>query len=58
LAPLMARTAAAADCERLLREEIDHQLEELARDPLAVLGPIAPPPTPESGVQTSAQGAA
>jgi hypothetical protein len=44
LAPLMARTASAADCERLLLEEIDHQLEELARDPLASVGPAGPAP--------------
>jgi len=58
LAPLMARTAVPADCQRLMLEEIDHQLEELARDPLAVVGPIVPPPAPAPGVQTSAQGVA
>ncbi len=52
LAPVMARTTSAADCERLLREEIDHQLEELARDPLALVGPVQSPESPP------AQGAA
>lgn len=55
LAPVMARTAAAADCERLLLEEIDHQLEDLARDPLVLVGPVAPPAPPPAVVQTSAE---
>jgi hypothetical protein len=61
LAPLMARTGSAAECERLLLEEIDHHLEELARDPLASGIQAASPATPapaEAAVQTAAGGAA
>jgi hypothetical protein len=52
LAPVMARTMTPAECEHLLLEEIDHQLEELSQDPLASLGLVAAPQPP--AVQTPA----
>jgi hypothetical protein len=50
MAPVMARTSTPAECERILLDEIDHRLDELAEDPL---GSTAAAP-----LQTSAEGAA
>lgn len=51
LAEPLARTAVPAECERLLLEEIDYQLDELARDPLGLVGPAVPAPPPAAAVQ-------